>query len=275
MINGWSTLVRYRLDFCWLNTPLTRVIGSFSGTSAIGAAWFLAANSSSSAWAVPGVPALLRSGAVNGVHPSVGSTKALSSALSLPLLIAVAPASAAVLAALSWAVWPFPLSRYCVVTLSLWSWSISAKLRVVGQVTPGALVAVPRAGIVVRPAVMSLLAAAKNATPLQKDTWPKIDPAMPLTHFAPPRVAPVAPLRVRLVPLKPKSMVTTAPAGSVGTTGAAAGWVPWVMTSGSYVLSAPVAGSRIVACANAPRWAKLAMVQPDACGDIPFGPVSW
>ena len=80
---------------------------------------------------------------------------------------------------------------------------------------------------------MSLLTAAKNATPLQKDTWPKIEPARPLTHFAPPRVAPVAPFRVRLVPLKPKSMVTTAPAGSVGTTGAAAGWVPWVMTSGS------------------------------------------
>ena len=30
-----------------------------------------------------------------------------------------------------------------------------------------------------------------------------------------------------------------------------------------------------MACANAPRLAKLAMVQPDACGDIPFGPVNW
>src|SRR5882757_927047 len=31
----------------------------------------------------------------------------------------------------------------------------------------------------------------------------------------------------------------------------------------------------MVACANAPRLAKLAMVHPDACGDIPLGPVSW
>src|ERR1039458_9155112 len=254
MITGWSTLVRYRLVFCWLNAPLTRVIGSFSGTSAIGAAWFLAANSSSRPWEVPGVPALLRSGAVNGVHPSAGSRNPFSSALSLPLLITVDPASAAVLAALSCAVWPLPLSKYCVVTLSLWSWSIIVKLRVVGQVSPGTLVDVATAGIVVRPAAMSLLTAAKNATPLQKDTWPKIEPARPLTHFAPPRVAPVAPFSVRLVPLKPKSRVTTAPAGSVGTTGPAAGWGPW---------------------ANAPRLAKLAMVQPDACGDIPLGPVSW
>ena len=120
-----------------------------------------------------------------------------------------------------------------MVTLSLWSWSIIVKLRVVGQVTPAALLAVPRAGIVVRPPAMALLAAAKNATPLQKDTWPKMDPARPLTHLPWRQRGPVAPFWVRLVPLKPKSMVTTAPAGSVGTTGAAAGWVPWVITSGS------------------------------------------
>ena len=58
-------------------------------------------------------------------------------------------------------------------------------------------------------------------------------------------------------------------------TGAAAGWVPWVITSGSYTLSCPVLRLRIVACTNAPRLAKLAMVQPEAAGDIPSGPVSW
>ena len=84
-----------------LKALLTRVISSFSGTSAIGAAWFLAADSSSRACEVPGVPALDRSGAVNGVQPSVGSRNASSSTLSLPLLIFVAPASAAVLAALN------------------------------------------------------------------------------------------------------------------------------------------------------------------------------
>jgi hypothetical protein len=48
-----------------------------------------------------------------------------------------------------------------------------------------------------------------------------------------------------------------------------------VITSGSYTLSRPFLGFRIVACTNAPRLAKLAMVQPDASGDIPSGPVSW
>jgi hypothetical protein len=48
-----------------------------------------------------------------------------------------------------------------------------------------------------------------------------------------------------------------------------------VTTSGSYTLSRPFLGFRIVACTNAPRLAKLAMVQPDAPGDIPSGPVSW
>src|ERR1700749_4342533 len=106
------------------------------------------------------------------------------------------------------------------------------KLRVVGQGCP-VLAEVPLAGIVVRPLAMDRLTAAKNATALQKDTWPKIDPWIPLTHLAWLSVVPVAPCKVRLVPLNPKSTVTTAPAGSVGTTGAAAGWVPCVMTSGS------------------------------------------
>jgi hypothetical protein len=85
----------------------------------------------------------------------------------------------------------------------------------------------------------------------------------------------VAPTWVRFVPLKPKSMVTTACRGSLGSTGAAAGCVPWVITSGSYTLSCPFLRFRIVACTNAPRLATLAMVQPEASGDIPSGPVSW
>jgi hypothetical protein len=48
-----------------------------------------------------------------------------------------------------------------------------------------------------------------------------------------------------------------------------------VITSGSYTLSRPVLRFRIVACTNAPRLPTLAMVQPEAAGDIPPGPVSW
>ena len=69
--------------------------------------------------------------------------------------------------------------------------------------------------------------------PLQNDTWPKIDPAVPLTQLPCARAFGVAPTWVRLVPLNPKSIVTIAFAGSVGTTGATAGVVPCVMTSGS------------------------------------------
>ena len=79
---------------------------------------------------------------------------------------------------------------------------------------------------------------------------------------------------IRVPPLKPKSIVTTAPFGSLGTTGAAAGRVPFVITSGSYTHSFPVAGSKIVACTKAPRFAAFAMVQPEAAGDAPPGPVS-
>ena len=43
----------------------------------------------------------------------------------------------------------------------------------------------------------------------------------------------MAPTWVRSVPLNPKSIVTTAFRGRVGTVGATAGVVPWVMTSGS------------------------------------------
>ena len=153
-----------------------------------------------------------------------------------------------------------------MVTLSLWSWSIMSKLRTVGQATPAALVAVPsRRHRRAVPAASAAGAAAKKLAPLQNDTWPKTDPFRPLTQRPWASALAVAPTWVRSVPLKPKSIVTIAPAGRVGTTGATAGVVPWVMTSGSYTDSAPVAGFRIVACTNAPRLAALAIVQPD-CG---------
>ncbi len=61
-------------------------------------------------------------------------------------------------------------------------------------------------------------------------------------------------------------MVTTAPRGSLGITGGAAGVVPWSTTSGSYTYSFPVAGLMMVACTKA-RVSGLVMVQP--------GPESW
>ena len=94
-----------------LNALLTRAISSFSGTSAMGAVWFLAADSSLRACDVDGVPPWLRSGAVNAVQPRVGSRKSEISALSLPLTSLVALGIAAALAALICAVWPLPLSR--------------------------------------------------------------------------------------------------------------------------------------------------------------------
>ena len=60
----------------------------------------------------------------------------------------------------------------------------------------------------------------------------------------------------------------------MGTTGATAAVVPWVITSGSYTDSAPVAGFRMVAWTNAPRAAELAIVQPDCAGVMPAGPSS-
>ncbi len=153
--------------------------------------------------------------------------------MSLPLLIGVAPARAAWLAALNCAVWPLAVSRYVVVTLSLWSWSIMLKLRAVGQAIPATFVDVPVAGTTSLPAASARCAAWKNWVPLQNDTWPKMDPPSPLTQRPWASAARVAPTWVRLVPLKPKSMVTMAPAGSVGTAGAAAGVVPCVITSGS------------------------------------------
>src|SRR5947209_1331236 len=52
-------------------------------------------------------------------------------------------------------------------------------------------------------------------------------------------------------------MPTTAPAGRVGVTGAIAGRRPASTTSGWYTLTAPVAGSRMLASTNA-AWSGLA-----------------
>ena len=67
----------------------------------------------------------------------------------------------------------------------------------------------------------------KKPIPLQYETCPKIDPGIPFTQLPWRSASGVAPTWVRFVPLKPKSMVTTACRGSLGSTGAAAGWVPW------------------------------------------------
>src|SRR5258708_11138266 len=220
-MGAWPTLDRYRLVLVALNALLTRTISSFSGTSAIGAAWFLAADSSSRPCEVPAAP-VVRSGAVNGVHPSVGSRNPFSSALSLPLLMGVDPAMAAWLAGVAWAVCPFPFSRYVLVTLSLWSWSIIVNDRVVGHACP-VFGEVPTAGTTSLPCCWACAAAWKKPVPLQKDTWPKIDPFSPFTQRPWRSAFAVAPTWVRFVPLNPKSTVTAAPAGSAGTTGFAAG----------------------------------------------------
>src|SRR5450755_1697982 len=108
---GWPISDRYRLTFVMLGALLTSTISSFGGTSATGAAWLLAADNSFRACDVPGVPPIDRSGASNEVQPSVGLRNAASSLLSLPLTTFVAPARAALLAALDCAVCPVAVSR--------------------------------------------------------------------------------------------------------------------------------------------------------------------
>ena len=95
------------------------------------------------------------------------------------------------------------------------------------------LLEVPSDGTTSFPSRSSRNAALKKLMPLQNDTWPKIDPDVPLTQLPLLRAFPVAPTWYRSVPLNPKSIVTIAPLGRVGTTGATAGVVPCVTTSGS------------------------------------------
>src|SRR5262249_56670558 len=147
-------------------------MGPLSGMSAAGLPRppaYLAAWSSSSGRAVARAPPSARSGSCHGVQPSAGSTNRSSSPLSLPLNNWAAPLMACRLAAVSWAVCPLPSARYWVVTLSLWSWSMRAKLRVVRHDLPSE--AVPGAGTVSFPALIAALAALKNATALQAPTW--------------------------------------------------------------------------------------------------------
>src|SRR5579859_5291247 len=73
-----------------------------------------------------------------------------------------------------------------------------------------------------------------------------MEPGTPLTHWAAP-----APVSVRLVPLKPTQMPTTAPAGRVGVAGCRAAELPASITSGLKTDTPPVAGSKMAACTKA------------------------
>ncbi len=154
--SGWSTSDRYTLVLAMLYAPLTRVISSFGGTTAMTPFWLTMALSSLRA-CDPELPAgSVMSGAVNGAQPLAGSTNAASSLSSLPLTSVWAPASAVVLAAVSCAIWPLAVIRYDVITLSLWSWSTTAKSRTVRHGCPSW--DVPIAGTCSRPAAISKLA---------------------------------------------------------------------------------------------------------------------
>src|SRR5690348_1752932 len=104
------------------------------------------------------------------------------------------------------------------------------KLRMVGQVCPS--FAFASAGTFNVPLIAALLAALKNAEALQNETWVKMLPGNPFTHFAFDRLCGSAEASVRLSPLNPIHRPTIALAGRFGTTGATAGFVPMSMTSG-------------------------------------------
>src|ERR1700745_4454792 len=70
-----------------------------------------------------------------------------------------------------------------------------------------------------------------------------------------------APTRASALPLKPRLRMTCEPAAIVGATGATAGVVPWLTTSGLYTWIWPF-GARIVASMNTPSVPPLAQVQP-------------
>src|SRR5579875_265154 len=193
----------------------------------------------------------------NGLQPRAGSTNRSSSPLSLPFAIVVAPPMAFLLAAEFWAVWPLPLSRYSVTVLSLWSWSISEKLRVMSHGCPS--LPMPAGGTFSMPWAICLLASAKNAAALQADVWLMTELLNASMHR--PCTAPW-PSRTRVLPLNPMLMITCEPGWMAGAAGGAAGVVPSVMTSGSYTWTWP-SGARIVASTNAWRLG-LASEQPSA-----------
>ena len=115
----------------------------------------------------------------------------------------------------------------------------------------------------------------KKLVPLQNDTCPKTDPAMPfmqrpwLSAFG--RRAHLE----QVGAVEPEVDRDDRVARQRRHRRRTAGVVPSVITSGSYTDSAPVAGFRIVAWTNAPRSAALVISQPDAAGVIPSVPVSW
>src|SRR6266566_6350384 len=91
--------------------------------------------------------------------------------------------------------------------------------------------ALASAGILIWPFAIAAFAAAKNACALQNENWPNIEPWAPLVQWARRTLLPWE-RRVRLPPLNPNQMPTTAFAGRVGTTCGAAGPAPRSTTSG-------------------------------------------
>ena len=162
--------------------------------------------------------------------------------LTLWLCSSLGPAMLPAFEVVSCAVWPVSgLSRYSAVTLLAEDWSATSKLRVTGHSWPVPmsppdgmiLPEVPGDGTLSSPSRSSFCTALKKLIPLQNDACPKIDPAWPLTQLASASVVGVAPTWNKSLPLNPKSIVTTAFAGILGTEGRTAGLVPCVTTSGS------------------------------------------
>src|SRR2546421_10894976 len=85
--------------------------------------------------------------------------------------------------------------------------------------------AVPNDGIVNLPALIATWAAAKKAGALQYANCPKMLPGTPFTQLSSAKV-PTVGCSVRLSPLYPNQIPTTALIGSIGTTGGTAGTVP-------------------------------------------------
>src|ERR1700742_2246621 len=97
-----------------------------------------------------------------------------------------------------------------------------------------------------------------------------MEPREPLTQFPAVRLS-FFDRSVRLSPLKPNQMPTTACWGSVGTVAAVAGWLPLSTTRGRYTDSAPVLVLTIVASTKA-DCPSSASSQPPFAGSVA---VSW
>ena len=104
---------------------------------------------------------------------------------------------------------------------------------------------------------MAAFAARKKATASQYANCPNSERPSPLTQVPAASAVGVCPRRVSVSPLEPNQMPTTAPVGSTGATGGAAGRRSTSVTSGRYTLTLPVAGSRMAASTNA-AWSAFA-----------------